>query len=338
LVKNLVVCCDGTANGLTRNRTNVIRMWLSVERDPDQIAYYDPGVGTLGSPGGLTKLRRRLDRAIDMATGTSLRQNVLEAYEFLMETYEQGDRLFLFGFSRGAYTARVLAGILDMFGLMPKGSKNLLPYVWQIYSNDEQDVGSIGKRFELANALKRLNRKPTVQFLGVWDTVSSWGWFFNFKSLPRTAYYEHVEQICHAVALDERRAAFRQNRFRARSQGLLEVWFPGVHSDVGGGYTEAEGGLAKAAFAWMVLQAKTQGLRFNEKTLQELLGGESSRQPHRSLRGLWWILEYFPRRTWKATDDGRGRHVWRLNQGRPRFVPPDAKRHEEPVSLERVSA
>lgn len=327
--RNLIVCCDGTSNGLVQDRTNVVRIWLSLARTPDQLAYYDPGVGTLGSPGAFSRLGRKLNRLVDMVTGKGVRENVIEAYEFLMENYEDGDALYFFGFSRGAYTARALAGMLDMFGLLAKGSKNLVPYVWQLYSNDEKDTTRFGKRLALAASLKKLNRKPRVHFLGVWDTVSSWGWFFNFGSLPHTKTYRFVDHIRHAVALDERRAAFRQNRFKAGMPGLIEMWFPGVHADVGGGYPESESGLARDAFVWMVAEARALGLRFDDRAVQRLLEGDPDRAPHKSLRGLWWILEYLPRRTWIATDDGHGAYAWRLNRGRSRFVPGDAVRFEQ---------
>ncbi|MCB9844617.1 MAG: DUF2235 domain-containing protein [Phycisphaeraceae bacterium] len=110
MAKNIVVCCDGTANGPMRDRTNVMRLWLMLARDEGQIVYYDPGVGTL-SPGALTRLGRTIRRGIDMAGGNGLRRNVLEAVEFLMEFYEEGDRIYLFGFSRGAYTVRAVAGL-----------------------------------------------------------------------------------------------------------------------------------------------------------------------------------------------------------------------------------
>jgi uncharacterized protein (DUF2235 family) len=331
--KNIVICCDGTANTLTTDRTNVIKLWLALQRDDRQIAYYDPGVGTLGSPGAMTGLGRKLSRVIDLATGKGVRQNVIEAYEYLMELYEDGDPIYLFGFSRGAYTVRALAGMLDIFGLLPRGSWNLVPYVWQVYSNDDRDNTPIGQRFKLGDELKCLNRRPTIRLLGVWDTVSSWGWFFNFRSLPMTRKFEQVEHIRHAIAIDERRAAFRQNTFdHVNNKDLQEIWFPGVHCDVGGGYTEKTSGLAKLALKWMFDEAESLGLRLDPELRQRYLGlanrngdqytpADPCADPHESLKGIWHAMEYLPRRHW---NEQLQKKEWRFNLGRRRTFTPRA--------------
>jgi uncharacterized protein (DUF2235 family) len=331
--KKIVICCDGTANAPTKARTNVMRLWLAIDRAPDQIAYYDPGVGTLGNPDALTGLRRRISRALDSMMGRGLRQNVIEAYESLTNLYEDGDRIFLFGFSRGAYTVRALAGILDMYGLLPAGSRNFIPYLWSMYSNDERETTSIGKRFKIAAELKTLNRQTPIEMIGVWDTVSSWGLFFNFRSLPRTAKLPHVAHIRHAVALDERRAAFRANLFDPdHNRDLKELGFRGVHSDVGGGYPEEESALSKIPLEWMMEEAKQFGLRFNQETADKLLGRanrpgrtqysapDPSAIQHESLRGGWHALEYIPRRVW---DSKTNRYRLRFNRGARRWLPAD---------------
>lgn len=333
MAKNLVVCCDGTANSSVGNRTNVLRLWLALERGPGQLAHYDPGVGTLGAPDALTAIGRKLSRALDKATGKGVRQNVLEAYTFLMENYEVGDQIFLFGFSRGAYTVRALAGMLDMYGLLSKGSSNFVPYIWQMYSNDENDSLSIGRRFQLGDEFKRINSRPTIRLIGVWDTVSSWGWFFNYRSLPRTRKFDRVEHIRHAVAIDERRAAFRQNLFDpAGKSDLQEVWFPGVHSDVGGGYPEEDSGLAKGALEWMLAESELLGLRVDPTIKAELLGyANPDNRPaiakpdacgtlHESLAGGWRILEFLPRPVWIKDED---RRRIRCNRGARRYFRED---------------
>lgn len=330
--RNIIICCDGTANSPVKDRTNVMRLWLILTRDPGQIVYYDPGVGTLGSPGLATGVGRRLSRIIDMATGKSVRQNVLEAYEFLMDTYKEGDRLYFFGFSRGAYTVRALAGLIDMFGLLPKGSRNLLPHLWAMYSNDEGDTPEIGKRMKLAYELRTLNRRVEIHMLGVWDTVSSWGLFFNFGSLPRTYRNLSVRHIRHAVAIDERRAAFRQNTFdHEKNHDVAEVWFPGVHCDVGGGYPENESGLAKIAMKWMLDEAEELGLRVDPAKRAKVLGGTPSKESpqmavpypcammHESLKGFWRVMEWLPKRVWLGESVGKR---WRCNFGKRRVPLP----------------
>lgn len=342
--KNLVICCDGTANTPARNHTNVLKLWLSLDRDEHQIAYYDPGVGTMGNPSALTRIRKRLGQAYDAATGRGLRQNVIQAYEFLMNFYEEGDQIYLFGFSRGAYTVRALAGMIDMYGLATPGSSNFIPYIWSMYSNEGREANRFDKRLGTAQELKSLYRRPRVKFIGVWDTVSSWGLFFNFKSLPGTRTMPTVDFIRHAIALDERRAAFRQNAFRYGKQGeppppdddderLIEMGFSGVHADVGGGYQESQSGLAKIALAWMFDKSEAKGLRVRADVKSALLGQENTindqayakpdphAKAHKSLKGIWWILELLPRRVWKSKKKGYG---LRINFGKPRFFKENA--------------
>lgn len=331
--KNLIICCDGTSNGPTHARTNVIKLWLALERDEHQIVYYDPGVGTLGNPSRLTTLGKAISRWIDLAAGTGLRQNVIEAYEFLMDHYVPGDQIFLFGFSRGAYTVRALAGMLEMCGLLHVGAKNFVPHLWQIYSNEEGRSTTFGKRMRVASEIRRFNVKPEIKFLGVWDTVSSWGFFFNFRSLLYTAKIKRVAHIRHAVAIDERRAAFRQNLFDPKeNRDLLEVWFAGTHCDVGGGHPEEDSGLSKVALEWMIDEASQFGLRLDARMVAKMLGQanrkgrtqyaapDASAKLHQSLKGAWKILEYLPRPVWKRDPEKRKwKRVWRLNRGRRRY-------------------
>jgi uncharacterized protein (DUF2235 family) len=117
-MKNIVVCCDGTNNQLESDPTNVLRMYSVLERDPQrQIGYYEPGVGTSGQPGTRGAIAKRLSLAYGQAFGVGFTRNLEDAYRFPIRNYEPGDRLFLFGFSRGALTVRALAGMVNMFGL-----------------------------------------------------------------------------------------------------------------------------------------------------------------------------------------------------------------------------
>src|SRR4029077_13362949 len=119
--KNIVICCDGTNNEFGRVNTNVVRLFQSLDlSDPEkQIGYYDPGVGTIAEPGAFSKLDKWLSRVFGLAFGRGLVGKVEGAYTFLMSRYEPGDRIYLFGFSRGAYTVRALAGVLHLLGLLP---------------------------------------------------------------------------------------------------------------------------------------------------------------------------------------------------------------------------
>src|SRR5262245_57442256 len=116
--KNIVVCCDGTDNEVATDSTNVLRLFRMLERDDRQVAYYDGGVGTLVDPAALSTVRKYFSRRLDAAIGLRVRENVIAAYRFLAQTYQPGDQLYFFGFSRGAYTVRAVAGLIHMLGLV----------------------------------------------------------------------------------------------------------------------------------------------------------------------------------------------------------------------------
>jgi uncharacterized protein (DUF2235 family) len=334
--RNLIICCDGTNNQFGPENTNVVRLVQVLDRSPEkQRLYYDPGVGTLPEPGALTRLPKSISDLFGLAFGVGLTWKVGQAYTYLMESWEPGDRVFLFGFSRGAYTVRVLAGLLHAVGLLPRGNTNLVPYVLRLFaagrggSSPRSDNGS--NYWRLCNAFRstfaravsdsRDDRRFPVHFLGLWDTVSSVGWVWDLKSFPYTAWNPSVAFVRHAVSVDERRWFFRQNLMEpADGQDLQERWFPGVHGDVGGGYPLKDGGLWRLAFGWILDEAQQAGLLVDDRRLQKVLG-KSPESPcpwndphHESLKGLWWLAEYFPKMVWRPDlkkrlpDVGRGRH------------------------------
>ena len=133
-MKNIVICCDGTRGkyGADEKNTNVVRLFERLNSDGEhQISYYDPGVGTYNPQ--RNRIKRWIRAGTESAFGEGVRKNIAEAYKYLMDHYEQGDRVFLFGYSRGAYTARALAGLLHKCGLLTRGSDNLIPYAMEIY-------------------------------------------------------------------------------------------------------------------------------------------------------------------------------------------------------------
>src|SRR5919199_1693953 len=136
-MKNIVVCCDGTANELTTpdKNSNVIQLFCMLQKDPSntqQVTYYDPGVGTRGYVQSMDWW--------DQATGWSVDENVKQAYEFLMNFYEPDDRIFLFGFSRGAFTVRVLSGLIAKSGLLYKRNENLIEYAFKIFRQENNEI------------------------------------------------------------------------------------------------------------------------------------------------------------------------------------------------------
>lgn len=315
--RNLVVCCDGTGNDLGGHPTNVLRLAKIAERDDatKQMVFYDTGVGTILDPQMLSWHRKLIRKAFDQATGLSLRDNFLSAYSFLIDTWQPGDRIMLFGFSRGAYTARMIASAIRMFGIPRPESRNLARYIWQALTEDGKGEES-GFRIA-AGVRKHFARDATVDFLGVWDTVSAFGMITAMKTVPYTRSNDIVEVVRHAVALDERRSLFASNRFETdpneiKNRDVVEIGFPGVHSDVGGGYhEEKESQLAMIAFEWMLQEAQQHGLLVNESRLQRVR--EQTSKPsadgvmHNSLRGFWNVIEFLPVRRW---NHGKGRLAW----------------------------
>ena len=277
-MKNIVICCDGTGNEYGPNNTNVVKLFQSVVRDVEQIAFYDPGVGTFSFLGRI--LGRRVGILLGKAFGKGLQQNIEDAYRYLMDRYLPGDRVFLFGFSRGAFTVRALAGMLHKCGLLQKGSNNLVPYASKIYNKPNNQQIAAGFKKTYCHECK-------PYFIGVWDTVGSLGWLRRKKVFDATLH-EDVTYGYHAISVDEKRKKFPVSLWdetqKRAHQTIEQVWFPGVHSDVGGSY--AEMGLSDIALAWMLKNAEQQGLRLKGGWADELKLNPSS-LIHESRAGFW---------------------------------------------------
>lgn len=299
--KNIIVCFDGTGNQFGERNSNVVNLYRVLRRDmQSQIAYYDPGVGTMSDPEVKAPLARKISKYFGLAFGYGLETNIFEAYSYLMDNYQPKDKIFLFGFSRGAYTARVLAGFIRMSGLLEKGCQNLIPYAYRLFKNANFKVAA---QFKATYA-----RRCPIEFLGVWDTVSSVGWIGKRRTFPYTAANPDVKTVRHAVSIDERRAYYRQNLWneeKSPNSDVRQVWFAGVHSDVGGSYPEAESGLSKIALNWMITEAVDHGLEIDRKRYHRFVLGQDKKGEytgpdwktpvHKSLKGLWWLLEFWPK-------------------------------------------
>jgi uncharacterized protein (DUF2235 family) len=272
--KRIVICLDGTANQIGAGHpSNVAKLFAMLVKDnPRQLAYYDPGVGTLAPASARTGLSGRLSLLYVRAVGAGLKTNVSEAYQYLMQHWQPGDEVVIFGFSRGAYTARALAGMLLRPGLMRPGSDNLLPYAVEKYAinrdftDDEYEQwGRFAKAFcwrtenePLFDTIKQNNPNQIwhyavpVAYMGLWDTVKAAG-FLRFGNLrwPYTISLPNVARIRHAVSIDERRRPYREYLVERHPRGLEEMWFAGVHADVGGTF-EPDHKLATIALKWVV--------------------------------------------------------------------------------------
>jgi uncharacterized protein (DUF2235 family) len=301
--RNFVICLDGTQNTVTRNDTSICRIYALAKQGEQNIAYYHPGVGTLPNPGRLRFLGSKAHRVAGSLYGDGIIDNVADAYRFLSNTYRDEDKLFLFGFSRGAHTARLLASVLAQIGLLPRHHDHLVPYAVNIaFADRPADAEMFSRKLRL--------KKPQIEFLGLFDSVKSAvfvvdaGWNpFRIRT-PLSWYNDHVRHLAHAMAIDERRALFPINRWAEEStrpgtladgRTVRQVWFPGDHCDVGGGHTSNGLDLSVAPLDWMIRQAREYGLTLDPLSeSHEQLAREPKRlafkRCHDSVHDCCWSL------------------------------------------------
>lgn len=280
---NIIICCDGTSNEVATEPTNVLRLFRALVADDRQRAWYDPGVGATSDPSTWLATTRWTGRIVDMMVGAGVRTNACQAYRFLSETWRPGDRIWLFGFSRGAYTIRAVAGMIQTLGLARPQHSHLDELAWTIYSGEKNSSGRFkgGARFaEAFSWPARAGVTHAIHVLGAWDTVSSYGMIWNLETLPYTANNDAIAHVRHAVAIDERRALFPANLFHPKDPGqhasFKERWFAGSHGDVGGGWPEHDSQLAKITLEWMFDEAAGLGCRFDEDKRRYFLGQPST--------------------------------------------------------------
>jgi uncharacterized protein (DUF2235 family) len=392
VAKNIVICCDGTGNEIGTTISNVLKLFRILETNERQRVYYNPGVGTIGQQNAWQRFRQKARGVFGLATGQGLDDDVLSAYRFLCSCYEEGDRVWLFGFSRGAYTVRVLAAFTHMMGLLPRDQLNLAGYAFSVYkrssaasrkeqmrsdaqppstpretSGGDGDDGDDDERrspaLEAAWHFSRVAGGKPVRFafLGVWDTVASVivprddTLLPDLQTLRFTRTNPTIPTVRHAMALDERRRMFRLNRwiepqpfrpdpFRKSSevpQDIRQVWFAGVHADIGGGYPETESALSKYPLAWMIEEAAAKGLLVNRAMINHLVLGKprkGSRHTyvspdftgpiHNSMTLGWKLLEYLPKKAkWHEWPARRILLGWYWPCAEPRPVPENALIH-----------
>lgn len=296
-MKRIVICSDGTWSSADRERdgerapTHIPRLAEAVARadspDAEQRVYYGPGVGSEGN---------WLYRWFAGATGWGLSDNLKDAYRFVAEHYEPGDELYLFGYSRGAFTVRSLAGMIDTSGVLRHEFADRVDEAFDLYKSrsplkrpDATEAVGFRRRFAWAD------RTP-IRFIGVWDTVGALGNPLMLHSSPlsrRVQFHDTqlgptVRCAYHALAIDEQRRHFKAARWRlhpdARDQTMEQRWFVGAHADVGGGSRNE--GLSDLTFDWMVRQARRCGLAVDQVvTAPDVFQG-----PARSRRGLFRLI------------------------------------------------
>jgi uncharacterized protein (DUF2235 family) len=367
--RNIVICSDGTGNSFERQRSNVARLvpLLALNDHREQLVVYDQGIGTdarrwhevesfrasIRDQQALVVLpgphESRFPPAewaalgLGLAFGFGLAENVKQMYQQLTSLYEEGDRVFLFGFSRGAFTVRALAGLLYRCGLPPSDRSAddwLFRQAWTLYQPmhpDEDAVAAFRAREE--------QRDCSIYFLGLWDTVKSYGGLRPVM-LPHLRHNPIVDCVRHAVALDEQRGWFDVTTWgrldidvecnaawsripepvkaRIRKQSIEEVWFRGCHSDVGGG--NGDEATERIALQWMLAEAHAKGIALSEAgcALLDPATSDKCATVHDSHNRAWRAVEIVPRR---AIDNSGTwpRRVWAKT--------PNAKR--DPLKLAR---
>src|SRR6476660_8936470 len=222
MAKNIVICCDGTGNEFRESKSNVVKLYKMLVHDDSQLGYYHPGVGTMGARSALSGITRWWTRVIGLAFGYGISDNIADAYQFLMRTFQPEDTLYVFGFSRGAYTARALCGMLRIIGLLREDNEGLIPYSIRMIKQKKIDFAVA------ADFKKTFCRECKPHFVGVWDTVSSVGWVYNAVRFPYTRATRNpdFQIVRHAISIDERRAFFPSNGFGKHhdaKQDILEV-------------------------------------------------------------------------------------------------------------------
>lgn len=273
-MKRLIICCDGTWNNPEDTKqeegedvSNVVKMTRAIRpkdaKGVEQVVFYDWGIGT----GGFW------DKLFGGGIGKGIDKNIQDGYRFLVHNFIPGDEVFIFGFSRGAYTARSLIGLIRNCGILKKTHADRIPVAYDKYRSPNGPDSQRSRSFR-----KTYSREAKVKFLGVWDTVGALGVPFSIlKGFNNKKYGFHDQKISsiiknayHALAIDERRGAFSPTLWETKKgrKNTAQVWFPGIHSDVGGGYAKA--GLSLVALEWMVKKAKDCGLATDKTYLDNL--------------------------------------------------------------------
>lgn len=316
-MKKLILCCDGTWNKADQVEhggqpcvTNVLKIAVRIAKhdknNTPQVIYYDQGVGT----------GNFLDKIIGGAFGDGLIANIFDAYRFLVGNYELGDEIYLFGFSRGAFTARSIAGMVRKCGILSRAHVDKYHDALTLYHSNVHPDDAPAVAFRAANSISPQEQIP-IKFIGVWDTVGSLGIPFHEGLRFDPKDYEFfdtelsgtVKYAYHALAIDERRGSFEPTLWDYKpkpDQTVEQVWFAGVHSDVGGGYFEA--GLSDITLRWMLDKAEGAGLELDETALTARpLHRDAEMEPHDSMKNVYQFMPKYDRPVGEATKNSKNK-------------------------------
>lgn len=314
-MKRIIICADGTWNtqdqideeSKRRRPTNVTKVARTIvpltKSGIHQVVGYFEGVGTGPST----------DRLTGGAFGAGVAENAVAMYRFILYNYVPGDEIYLFGFSRGAFTVRTLIGFMEHVGLLGKKDDYYVPDMFGLY-----EAGALDASDDWKKAFRKSTKMacPPIKFIGVWDTVAALGApgvlgrIFNDDDYDfhKIGLSDNVTSAAHALAIDEHRATFEPLLWKKPDgwKGSLEqAWFCGAHSNVGGSYKPD--GLANEALHWIVEKAEVQGLEFDVKVLAKY-------EPHyasilrNSMTAMYRVLGHADRKIGSYVDHGEAIH------------------------------
>jgi uncharacterized protein (DUF2235 family) len=303
-MKRLVICCDGTWNSADQENsgkpcpTNVVKLAVRIARrdaqGTPQIVYYDQGVGT----------GNFLDHIGGGAFGDGLEANIHDAYRFLVANYEVGDEIYLFGFSRGAFTARSIAGMVRKCGILSRPAVGRYLEAENLYRSELRPDHADCVKFRKESSLVP-DDFIKIKFIGVWDTVGALGMPVKGLHAMQARQYEFhdtelsgsVENAYHALAIDELRGPFRPTLWDYKpkpDQRVEQTWFCGVHSDVGGGYGEMN--LSDIPLQWMMDKANATGLALDAEAIKALpLNPMPDGTMHNSMTMMYHLVRNYVR-------------------------------------------
>ena len=362
--RNIAIFADGTGNTVGKHDTNVLRLckMADIRNRHQQLVIYDPGVGTRTTstelnvafrrPGGACECdgpltikesiepfppKRLAVWLLGLGFGYGTERNITRLYSELAEHYDPGDHVYIFGFSRGAFTARALAGLIYRCGLVKRCLRDkdkIEEEAYELYRKHFEQAKSSGelrwKKEEVRKFQEKYSHPCNIRFLGIFDTVKSVG-YFSPRNLPHTRHNPIVQTVRHALSLHERRSFYAPTTWGGldadtrpaiyapacwgsdgcnglppiRRQDVKEVWFAGDHSDVGGGYPLKPSSPADVSLRWMLEEARAHGLIIShevEKELNELATTIIKWHLHDKLtqRGTW--KDWAQRISWRGVD------------------------------------
>lgn len=305
--KRIVICADGTWNRPEKNLkedfpTNVLRLARAISPvgidNAAQQVFYDWGVGSYYDP------------VVGGATGKGLHKNIMDDYRYIVQNYSSGDELYLFGFSRGAYTIRCLCGLINNCGILKRPDANLIQRAFNHYKKSGATYapdGDASKKFRHTHS----HASREIFFVGVWDTVGAMGIPISFLGLfeDKDEFYDtkigsNVRIARHAMAIDEHRSDFIPTIWDKKdNMDMQQVWFAGAHSNVGGSYKPDEDGslLSDVALAWMMKQARESGLTV-EAHLEQGMKPKPTARMHNSRRNFYRLKKKY----YRQIDHGKG--------------------------------